>query len=63
MSKQAKAEPFREPRPNDKFMLQDTGEIVTYGELLSRTGEHPTTKAELEALLVETSAAALVTGD
>lgn len=52
---------FVEPRPTDKFLLQTTGDVVTYQRLLEMYGEAPQTEGELEAILEEYAAAAIVT--
>lgn len=52
---------FVKPRPTDKFLLQTTGEVVTYERLLEMCGDAPRTEGELEAILEEYAAAAIVT--
>lgn len=52
---------FVEPRPTDKFLLQTTGEVVTYERLLEMCGDAPRTEGEFEAILEEYAAAAIVT--
>lgn len=52
---------FVEPRPTDKFLLQTTGEVVTYQRLLEMCGDAPQTEDELESILEEYAAAAIVT--
>lgn len=48
--------PFNEPKPEDIFLLQDDGRVVTYTELCELAGERPDSEADLDWVMVDQNA-------
>jgi hypothetical protein len=47
---------LNEPKPEDIFLLQDDGRVVTYTELCELAGERPESESDLDWVMVDQNA-------
>ncbi|MGN0076996.1 MAG: hypothetical protein ACI38Z_08500 [Parafannyhessea sp.] len=53
---EADKRPFNEPKPDDTFLLQDDGRVITYAELIELAGETPESEADLDWVMTDQNA-------